>query len=41
VITLDAATVHNDPSGQAVEMLDHEEIIRIAELAVDRFAFDG
>jgi len=41
VITLDVATVHNDPSGQVVEMLDEDELIRIAELAIDRFAFDG
>jgi hypothetical protein len=41
VITLEVATVHNDPSGQAVEMLDQEELVRIAEAAIARFEFDG
>jgi hypothetical protein len=41
VITLEVATVRNDPLGQAVEMLDHEELLRIAEAAIDKLEFDG
>jgi hypothetical protein len=40
VISIAVSTVH-DPANAAVEMLDHEEIIRIAEAAIDRFEYDG
>ena len=39
VINLSATTIH-DPANADIEMLDHEEIIRIAELAIEEFAFD-
>lgn len=39
-ITIAVTTIH-DPAGQPVEMLDHEEIARIAEAAVDRFEYNG
>jgi hypothetical protein len=40
VVNLSVTTIH-DPAGAPVEMLDHQELIRIAEAAIDRFAFDG
>ncbi len=40
VINLSATTIH-DPAGAPVEMLDHQELIRVAEAAIDKFAFDG
>ena len=40
VVNLVANTIH-DPAGAPMEMLDHQELIRVAEAAIDRFAFDG
>lgn len=40
VVNLVATTIH-DPAGTDIEMLDHEELARIAEAAIDKFAFDG
>lgn len=41
VVNLLVTTIHNNPPGTDIEMLDHEELVRIAEAAIDRFAFDG
>jgi len=40
VVNLVVITIH-DPAGAAVEMLDHQELIRIAEAAISKFTFDG
>ncbi len=40
VISIAVSTIH-DPAGAAVEMLDPEEIVRIAEAAIARFEYDG
>jgi hypothetical protein len=40
VINLEVLTVH-DPVDVGVEMLDHEELARVAQAAVDRWEYDG
>jgi hypothetical protein len=35
------ATAVHEPAGTAVELLDHEELLRIAQAAVDRWEYDG
>jgi hypothetical protein len=40
VISIAVSTVH-DPANAAVEMLDHDEIVRIAEAAIGKFEYDG
>jgi hypothetical protein len=40
VISIAVSTIH-DPAGAAVEVLDHDEIVRIAEAAISKFQYDG
>jgi hypothetical protein len=40
VISIAVSTIH-DPAGAAVETLDQDEIVRIAQAAIDRFEYDG
>jgi hypothetical protein len=41
VITLAVTTVHNDPLGQAAPVLPDEELVRLAQTAVGKFAYEG
>ena len=40
VVSIAVSTVH-DPAGEPAEILDHDELIRIAEAAVGKLAFPG
>lgn len=40
VISIVVSTVH-DPAGPAVEMLNQDELIRIAQAAIDKFTYNG